>query len=240
MTKRLSSEEKKKRKGVRKQQKAKSPTVKTVSQPKPEDPKPAETPSPVNLCDDCAYEFGECEGVPKFGEGEGADNVVACPAFVNVASMPTADISTVPGPAEPTTPWNEALKRLDEFGQSILLSRADEIRAELDLRFGPSAEPTPQEIADTIVKIVNQIAKEEGGPSDGLQDQEAEAEDLAAMEARRRKTQRFFQEEDLGTCQTCGQPLKRTALNRDRDAVRCVNGRCRQYRFVINTLPAGV
>ena len=50
---------------------------------------------------------------------------------------------------------------------------------------------------------------------------------------RRKNLQRFKREEDLGKCPACDRPLKRTALNRDRDAVRCTNPRCRQYRAVV-------
>jgi len=102
MTKKLSDQAKKEKKEIRKQQKAASKTVKTVTQPKHEDP-PAE---PVNLCDDCAYEYGECEGKPKFASdqdetltGPEADRVIECPAFVNVAAMPTAQEAAAPGPA---------------------------------------------------------------------------------------------------------------------------------------------
>jgi len=93
MTKPLSKQEKKKRK----QQKAASKTMKTVTQPKPEEKAADQEAEPVNLCDDCAYEFGECEGKPKFASdqdktltGPAADRVVKCEAFLNVTKMPTA------------------------------------------------------------------------------------------------------------------------------------------------------
>ena len=38
--------------------------------------------------------------------------------------------------------------------------------------------------------------------------------------------------EDLGKCGTCEQPLRRTAYNREMDAVRCVNPRCNLFRQV--------
>ena len=188
MTDKLSDEEKKARKAARKQQKAKSTTAVTVNQPKPEDTNPPATP-PVNLCDDCAYEYGECQGIPKFSEEEGADDrVIECSAFVNVSSMPTAD-------PEKKGPVVEE----------------------------PPAQPPQEPEGET-----------EEEPAEG------QAEIDPDLEARRKKTQRFFQEQDFGTCQSCDQPLKRTALNRDVDAVRCVNGRCRQYRFIIRNISAGV
>ena len=102
MTKSLTNQQKKEKKAIRKQQKAPSTTSTHITQPKHEDP-PAE---PVNLCDDCAYEFGECEGKPKFASdqdetltGAEADHVIECPAFVNVAAMPTAQEAAA-GPEE--------------------------------------------------------------------------------------------------------------------------------------------
>lgn len=236
MTKRLSPEEKKRRKKERREAKKKEKTQAAI----PQAPKLT-----GNLCDDCAYEFGECEGVPKFAQEEGAnDRVVECPAFVNVASMPTADKKPAPGPAaaKDEKPWDIALKRLDEFGKSILNSRAEEIREE--------AESYSGELPDILVHIVTQIIKREGGPTDGLVHEtegpveeiipEEQAATEAEREARRKHIQRFHQEEDFGTCQVCGQPLKRTAYNRERDAIRCVNGRCRQYRFIMQTIPTGI
>ena len=184
------------------QAKPKSATVKTVNQPKPEEPKPpaaAATNTAVNLCDDCAYEFGECEGIPKFAseadptlKGTEADRVVECKGFRNVQDMPTAD----KGAAD-----------------------AEEPAAE---------EPDKPELVH---------AQEEPGATE-----EAKAADVAVMEAdldeRRRKIQRFQREEDFGKCPACDRPLKRTAFNRDRDAVRCTNPRCRQYRAVVRQVKA--
>lgn len=51
---------------------------------------------------------------------------------------------------------------------------------------------------------------------------------------------RFDQEEDFGKCQSCEQPLKRTAYSRYVDAVRCTNQRCRNYRVITKTVPTGV
>lgn len=76
MTKPLSKEEKKHRRDERrkrKQQKPKSPTVKTINIPKP-------NPPAVNLCDKCIYEFGECDGTPKF-TSENDDTVIECDTY---------------------------------------------------------------------------------------------------------------------------------------------------------------
>ena len=45
--------------------------------------------------------------------------------------------------------------------------------------------------------------------------------------------------EDLGNCNGCGQPLKRTAFNSLMDAVRCVNPRCMLFRDVIRRIHRG-
>ena len=89
-----------------KQQKPASKTVKTVKVPKPEEKTADQEAQPVNLCDDCAYEFGECEGKPKFASaqdetltGAAADRVIECAAFRNVAEMPTAQEAAAQGPA---------------------------------------------------------------------------------------------------------------------------------------------
>lgn len=42
--------------------------------------------------------------------------------------------------------------------------------------------------------------------------------------------------EDLGNCQGCGQPLKRTAFNSIMDAVRCLNPRCLLFRDAIRRI----
>ena len=38
--------------------------------------------STINLCDNCIYEFAECDGNPKFGTGFGNDNVYECDKFI--------------------------------------------------------------------------------------------------------------------------------------------------------------
>lgn len=266
MTKPLSKKEKRERKDARKLQrtKAKSTTVETTTRPKlaetppgPPEAAPATPPParPLNLCDDCAYEFGECEGVPKFAQEEGADDrVVECSAFVNVAAMPTADKPFALGPAPEIVivcsggcgrTTDGALKGKGEYKQigespvpewtcqECLNKRA---REEEPVHLKESKDATREDTSREAELI--HVKEKEGATEEEV------AEDLAAMEAdleaRRRKTQRFFQEEDFGTCQSCGQPLKRTALNRDLDAIRCVNGRCNQYRFIIKTISTGV
>jgi hypothetical protein len=224
------------------QQKTKSPTVKTVSQPKTEPPQEAQ--SPTNLCDDCAFDFGACEGKPKFASdfqegltGAEADRVVQCVTFKNVAVMPTADELAKKG--KPVTPFDLALAQLDAFGKTILKSRPeimDIAESEDKLRFGPGTEPTLEQRADVLVGIVQGIVKEEGGRSDGLAEEPATT---AAPAIDRPDPKRFQKEEDFGNCGSCDKPLKRTALNRYIDAIRCVNGRCRAFRVVVKNIPTG-
>lgn len=239
MTKPLTPEEKKKKKEARKQQKKKSTTVRTIEQPATDQgDKP-----PVNLCDDCAYEYGECEGIPKFAEAEGADNIVIeCPAYIDVQKMPTADQAVKgAGAVTEATPFDLALEKLDDFGKYILKGRESEIINEAQGRFDPDAELSVQEMADTLVLVVQEIIEKEGGPSDGtLESRKTEpVPDDADTEARRARTQRFARDEDFGTCQACNAPLKRTALNREIDAIRCTNSRCTLYRHIIRTISAG-
>ena len=228
MTKKLTHEEKKKRKDVRKQQKAKSTTVKTITQPKPTEPPASDQapPPPVNLCDDCAYEFGECEGVPKFAQEEGSDDrVVECAAFVNVAKMPTADQGKKEPPGPAAAEGEARVCDIEHLGNYPDCFR-DCPKDECDGK--PVAQPSQEEEG---------AVEEEAVEGETAEERAAREADL---EARRQKTQRFYKEEDFGTCQSCGQPLKRTAFNRERDAVRCVNGRCNQYRFIIKTISTGV
>lgn len=178
MTKKLSQEEKKKRandrKKNRKQQKAASKTVQRVQVSTTEtDPPPDSPPSsqePVNLCDTCAYEYGECEGKPKFASEED-DRVIECPVYLNIDTVPTFDEIQSQEAVE-DMPWNLALARLDDFGKAQLNARAAEIRelaeAEIALRFGPGQEPTNQDRANILVKLIMNIIAKEGGPTDGL------------------------------------------------------------------------
>jgi len=263
-----------------KQQKPKSKTVKTVKVPKPEEKPADQDAQPVNLCDDCAYEFGECEGKPKFASdqdetltGPEADRVIECPAFVNVSKMPTVQEAAAEGEArvcdiehlgnypdcfrdcpkdqcdgvpavahegddkaEPNA-FDLALSRLDDIGRSTLNARADEIREEADRRFGPDAEPTAEEKAGTLVLIVKEMVEREGGPTEEV---EPEVKVIRTDLPKRPDPKRFQAEEDFGTCPSCEKPLKRTALNRYQDAIRCTNGRCRAYRSIVKTISTGV
>lgn len=203
MTKPLSTQEKKKRKQARKQQKAASKTVKTVTIPKPETPPNLD----VNLCDDCAYEFGACEGTPKFTSdfkegltGAEADRVVRCQGFIPVDKMPAAD-------------------ELVPSSSAASLGKATVGEAEIA---APPDEPM------TKLKADLESGSYHGEEAAPIIDPDAEA--------KRARLERFNQEEDLGVCPACSQPLRRTALNRDVDAVRCVNVRCKSYRHIIRTL----
>lgn len=273
MTKKLTDAEKKRRAKERKEERKAEKAAKRLAEKeaaakaaiaeadKPKAEPPPQDQGQVHLCDNCAYEMGECEGQPKFATEEGADDrVVECQGFLPVEGMPTEDELKAKAeqdqggpPQEEPTPFSEAMKKLDEFGQSILYSRADEIRAELDQRFGAEGEevkiPSREEIADTMVEIVQRIIKEEGGPTDGLlvnqeppvEDQEeAEPPYVPAKPDDRADPKRFLKEEDFGKCPTCDVPLKRTAHSRYQDAVRCTNPRCRAYRAVVKLLSTGV
>jgi hypothetical protein len=147
--------------------------------------KPTE-PADVNKCDDCAYEFGACDGVPKFADG--TDRVIECSGFRNVQDMPTEDQKK-----EPPAPAEE-----------------------------PAAEP---------VHVVEK-------PGATEPEKKADEKTMKADLEKRKKLQRFQREEDLGKCPACDRPLKRTAFNSGRDAVRCTNPRCRQYRAVVRNIPA--
>jgi len=213
MTKPLSKEEKKQRKAARKQQKAPSTTSTHVTQPKHEEGS-AEPPADLNLCDSCAYEFGECDGKPKFASdtddtltGAAADRVVACEAYVNVESMPTADQAkkdakaAAPGPAAAEEP--------------------------------PQGEG-PDAAHDGDDKVPPEAEEEEPG-------EQPEPRYVPAPGPARPDPKRFAQDEtDYGACPSCIRQLKRTAFNRYHDAVRCTNPRCRAYRAVVKTVPTGV
>jgi hypothetical protein len=243
-----------------KQQKPKSKTAKTIQVPKPEEKEKDQDTEPANLCDDCAYQFGECDGKPTFASdldpeltGEAADRVVKCEGFVNVGSMPTKEELQKQGPdaahdaddqVQPK-PWDLALGRLDDFGQAILNSRADEIRAEAERRY-EGEEPSAEDMAGTLVLIVQDIIEKEGGRTSGVEEEEKEkgADELPYVPAPppdRPDPKRFLEDqEDYGSCPSCNRPLKRTAYNRYQDAVRCTNPRCRSYRAVLKLISTGV
>lgn len=215
MTKPLTKAEKKERKDARKrsdQQKAPSTTKTTVNVPKPEGGKAEEG---TNLCDTCAFEFGECEGTPKFGEEEGADNVVECKTWTNVEDFPTADQGKKDPPAEP--PQGEP---------------------DADAHDGDDNPPNePGGDQGDEPELVHENVKEGATEEDKEADRAVMLADLPA-----RPDPKRFQEDktDRGTCPACERPLKRTAFNRYRDAIRCTNPRCPQYRAVVKTVGTGV
>ena len=230
MTKPLPDKEKKKRKEARKQQKPKSKTVKKVQVPKPADLEA----QPVNLCDDCAYEFGECEGKPKFASdqdetltGADADRVIECPAFVNVAKMPTADQAKKEPAVEDTIP------------EVVIVCSGG---------CGKTTEGMTLETKSGEFKQVDESGVPDWTCQDCLDKATTESEEEREPETQVIRTdlperpdpKRFQAEEDFGTCPSCEKPLKRTALNRYQDAIRCTNGGCRAYRTIIRTISTGV
>ena len=219
MTKPLTKAEKKEKKDARKrsdQQKAPSTTKTTVQVQKADPPTEDPTPSPgVNLCDTCAFEFGECDGTPKFGEEEGADNVVECKTWANVDDFPTADQGRKEPPAE------------GDQGKGPDAAHDGDDK-------GPN-EPGGDQGEEPELVHENET---EGATEEG------KAEDRAVIRAdlpARPDPKRFLEDTtDRGTCPGCERPLKRTALNRYRDAIRCTNPRCDQYRAVVKTVGTGV
>lgn len=229
MTKALTKAEKKERKEIRKQQKAKSKTVKTFAIPKHEDP-PAE---PVNLCDDCAYECGECEGKPKFAidadptlTGAPADAVVECEGFLNVAKMPTADQAN-------KGPFIE-----EDFPDRVIVCSGGCGKTtegvDLESKSGEFKEIDESDVPEwTCQECLDKAGESEEEPK-------PEPQVIRTDLPERPDPKRFQVEEDLGTCPSCETPLKRTAFNRYQDAVRCTNGRCRAYRTIVKTISSGV
>jgi len=233
MTKALTKAEKRDKKEARKQQKAASKTMKTVTQPKPADQGTQEA-EPVNLCDDCAYEFGECEGKPKFASdqdktltGPEADRVIECPAFVNVAKLPTADQArkeaAAPGPAPAEAP-GLVIPCSGGCGKTTESITSEATSGEFkEVGEGPVPQWTCQECLDK--------AAAESEP-----ETQVIRKDLPELP----DPKRFQAEEDFGVCPSCEMALKRTAFNRFRDAIRCTNGRCRAYRVIVKTVSTGV
>jgi len=211
MTKSLSNQEKKAKKDARKQQKATSTTSTHVNIPKHEEG-PAEPPAdPVNLCDVCAYEFGECEGKPKLASdtddtltGAAADRVIACEGFLNVEKMPTADQAKKDAAAEQ-----------------------------------PRQGEGPDAAHDGDDEGPGEAEEEEPGETEKLTPTD-ELPYRPAAGPNKPDPKRFQKEEDFGACPSCNRPLKRTSLNRYIDAIRCTNPRCRAYRSVVKTLSTGV
>lgn len=266
MAKKKPEDQKKDQKKTSNQQKPKSGTSKTVTQPKPEPQDPPDL--EVNLCEECVYDFGNCDGKPKFAidfndelTGAAADRVVQCEGFLDLSSIPAADEvegkkdqAAAPGPAaaeesdQERKPWALALERLDDFGKAQLNARAEEIIAEAERRYEGEENPSVEDMAATLVLIVQDIISKEGGPSDGLAhddgdegpDEPEEPVFIPAPGPVRPDPKRFAQEEDLGNCQSCQRPLKRTAYSEYVDAVRCMNPRCPNYRNIVRTMPTGV
>jgi len=233
MTKALSKAEKKERKLERckaKQQKAASKTVLYIQ------PTPTDT-QPVNLCDDCAYEFGECEGKPKFAShqdetltGPEADRVIECPAFLNVAKMPTVQEAAAQRPAAAYEKFpGLVIVCSGGCGKTTEGMTYETMSGEFkDREEGEIPEWTCQECLDKAA-IEPRSLTEERGPTVG----QIIGTDLP-------DPRRFQAEEDFGTCPSCDKPLKRTALNRYQDAIRCTNGLCRAYRAIVKTISTGV
>ena len=210
MTKPLSEKAKKEKKDARKQQKAPSTTSTHVTQPKH-----TETPgAPVNLCDACAYEYGECEGKPKLAgdtddtlTGSAADRVTACEGFLNVESMPTAD---------------QAKKDAEAAAKAGAAAEQ------------PAQEPGPAAAHDGGDKGQSEAEEEEPGKPE-------EPRFIPSPGPVTPDPKRFKNDKtDYGACPSCERPLKRTAFNRYFDTVRCTNPRCRAYRAVVKTVPTGV
>jgi hypothetical protein len=162
---------------------------------------PPSTPQIINLCDECAFEFGACQGAPVFAsdkdaslKGAAVDAVIECAVFIAAQSLPAFDEL-----AKPSTP--------------------------------PVETNTPQEI-NTEAESIHDISKYIK-TGDGMQ-----TEETGIMEVVHDPFERFKREEDFGKCPSCGELLKRTAMNSSRDAVRCSNHGCRQYREVIRLIPA--
>lgn len=251
MTKPLSKEEKKKRKEARKsnQQKPASTTKTTVNVPKAEAAPPTEDPTPspgLNLCDTCAYEFGECEGTPKFGEEEGADNVVECRTWTNVEDFPTAQETrgeaAAPGPAAADQGEGpDAAHDGDDKGPNEPGGDQGEPRV-CDVEhlgnYPDCFRDCPKDECDgKAAELVHENVKE--GATE--EDKEADRAVMLADLPDRPDPKRFLEDKtDYGTCPACERPLKRTALNRYRDAIRCTNPRCPQYRAVVKTVGTGV
>lgn len=205
MTKPLSKQEKKKRREERKKsqqmQKAPSQTVQKIEVPKAEGA--GQTPDPeINLCDTCAYEFGECEGNPSFSDDESNDRVVKCPAFADVDDFPTVDQTNNTAAIVPVA----AEKEFEDYAEDY---------TPVGSEIAQESEPEPS------------VNKKEIAILEGLPD--------------RPDPKRFINDEsDYGSCPGCQRPLKRTAYNRYRDAIRCTNPRCGQYRSVVTTVGTGV
>ena len=243
MTKPLTKAEKKDKKDAKRsdQQKAPSKTTTTVNVPKPEGK--VTTDPDVNLCDTCAFEFGECEGTPKFGEEEGSDRVAECATWADVESVPTADQGKKEPPADPSQGEGPvAAQDGDDKGPNKPGGDQGEARV-CDVEhlgnYPRCFEDCPKDECDG--KAAELVHLNEDEEAEGTEE-EKEA-DVAVMRADlpdRPDPKRFQEDIDRGACPGCERPLKRTAFNRYRDAIRCTNPRCPQYRAVLKTVGTGV
>jgi hypothetical protein len=107
--------------------------------------------------------------------------------------------------------------------------------------------PTKEENVSVVLKVGGSVVSEKdlkdaAAPQEKTSNDSISTTETAKVEiikaAPASKVSRFRRQEDLGNCQSCKNPLKRTALNRDIDAVRCINPRCSLYRVVIKNIPA--
>ena len=236
MTKKLTNQEKKEKKAIRKQQKPPSTTVQTVKQPKHEEP-PADN---VNLCDDCAYEFGECDGKPKFAiaqdptlTGAPADRVVKCEGFLNVQKMPTADQAESLAAAAKAAGAEVTETKVKRGGPDAAHDDDGEgpAEAEENLPLCEKCGRDPVMVKDG--KVFNLCANCWGIMT------EPETQVIRTDLPDRADPKRFLVEEDFGNCPSCSRPNKRTAFNRYQDAIRCTNPRCRAYRAIVKHISTG-
>lgn len=220
MTKALTKAEKQRRKDERKkkgkQQKPVSPTVKTIQQP-------ARPNLGVNLCDECGYEFGQCEGTPKFAsdfdpnlKGAAADRVVECGGFLHIDQLPEDQGRTGKPDEGPGANADE-------------LTEEEKEKQDGGFYDNPGGEPgVPQDV------------QEEEGEGELTPEVEERLTVIKAEAIQRAPLNRFAEDmTDYGACPSCGASLKRTAYSRYVDAIRCVNGRCSAYRNIIKTVPSG-
>ena len=243
MTKSLTKEEKQQRKQERRnsrQQRQASPTVRTVTQPKPN--------PTANLCDGCVYEYGECDGQPKFAsdfdaslKGAAADVVVECAAHKPVDDVPP-DYGQAGAPGRGAA-GTLVIVNLKDATYSLIEGqiKAKKITSEeaedLQRRFIERTLPFAElKITDDPFALNGIELEEEPGPDEEAQ----EPKQVKAEPIQRGAIDRFANDEiEYGLCPSCETKLKRTAYSRYVDAVRCTNPRCRAYRAIIKTVPTG-
>jgi hypothetical protein len=224
------------------QQKPKSPTVKTINRPK--NPSPDNPDLTVDLCADCAYEVGHCEGKPKFSidfdpslTGEAADRVVQCEGFLHIDQIPPEAGSAGQPPAEPSQ--EPKTEDQEEAHRPKTGPRSCDVE---HLRDYPDClEECGKDKCDGVPIWSPEEMK--GGDGDEDATDEEREEDIQVMKAdavQRAPLDRFEKDKtDYGQCATCNQDLKRTAYSRYVDAIRCTNPRCRNYRLIVRTVASG-